>query len=292
MYTVNWNTWQEGCRGDRREGRWRITQHNIQHLTCRVILTLMGFMSWSCYGRVMLLLLIFYWVLGSCWYFCYYTQLHDTTSILKFGWWSFLPRFLLLAIPITIAPCSLLLLHFCAMVYCILIYQVCQVTRHISFKVLIQVTLILLLLVTLLCWRMIHMQYITLLCAPTIVILFQVKSFNNGIILVDPVITTPCAMFTSGTRHMSSNNRGHLLFISHYTMLCKYIFHNLPLYYLEYKFFNWLHYCYILYYVILLLFYPDEYPSFLLFSLIITSLQREGWYPGLTLGTHIHDWAQ
>ena len=89
------------------------------------------------------------------------------TSILKFVWWSFLSRFLLLAISITISPCSLLLLHFCAMVYCTLIYQACQVTSFFSFQVLMQVTFFyLLLLVTLLHWRLTDMQYIALLCAP------------------------------------------------------------------------------------------------------------------------------
>jgi len=82
------------------------------------------------------------------------------------------------------------------------------------------------------------MQYIALLCAPMIIILFQVKSFNNGILLVDLVMTTPCAMFTSGTRHMPPYQRGHLLFTSSITMLCKYILQHLPLYYLEYIFPN------------------------------------------------------
>ena len=61
------------------------------------------------------------------------------------------------------------------------------------------------------------MQYIALLCAPMIIsliiILFQVKSFNDGILLVDPVMSTTCAMCTSGTRHMPSSHRGHLLII-------------------------------------------------------------------------------
>merc|ERR1712194_842810 len=62
------------------------------------------------------------------------------TSILLFIWWS---RFLLLAVTLTISPCSLLLLHFCAMVYCTLIYQACQSISFISFHVLIQVTFLL-----------------------------------------------------------------------------------------------------------------------------------------------------
>ena len=156
--------------------------------------------SCSCFGRVLVLLLIFYWVLGSCWYFYYYPQLNDTTFILKFVWWSFLSRFLLLAISFTISPCSLLLLHFCAMVYYTLIHQVCQVMSYISFQVLIQVIIILLLLVTLLHWRLTNMQYIALPCAPMfisiIIISFQVKSFNDGILLIDPVMSSTCAMCT------------------------------------------------------------------------------------------------
>ena len=161
-------------------------------------------------------LLIFCWVLGSCWYFCYYTQLHDTESFLKFDWWSYLPRFLLLAISITISTCSFLLLHFCATVYCTLIHQVCQTTSYISFQVLIQVTFILLLIVTLLHWRLPDMQYMVLPCAPMfipmLIFSFQVKSFNDGILLVDPVMTSTCTMCTSGTRHMYlSCHRVHLL---------------------------------------------------------------------------------
>merc|ERR1712161_20371 len=58
---------------------------------------------------------------------------NDTTPILRFVWWSFLSRFLLLAILLIISTCSLLLLHLCAIVYCTLIYQVCQVTSSIFF---------------------------------------------------------------------------------------------------------------------------------------------------------------
>ena len=46
------------------------------------------------------------------------------------------------------------------------------------------------------------------------------------------------------------------------TMLCKYILQHLPLYYLEYIFLNGLPYCCMLYYIILLLVYPDLCPSF------------------------------
>ena len=146
------------------------------------------------------------------------------------------------------------------------------------------------LLVTLLHWRLTDMQYIALLCAPMIIsliiILFQVKSFNNGILLVDPVMASPCTMCTSGTRHMPSSHCGHLTTYS--TMLYEYILQPLLLYYLEYIFLNWLPYYYILlYYFCFTLIYVLP---FLHFYLLITSQERGGCYPGLTSGTHIHDW--
>ena len=72
------------------------------------------------------------------------------------------------------------------------------------------------------------------------------------------------------------------------TMLCEYILQHLLMYYLEYIFLNWLPYWYILlfyFYFTLIYVLP-----FLLSSLLITSQERGGCYPGLTLGTHIHDW--
>ena len=105
------------------------------------------------------------------------------------------------------------------------------------------------------------MQYIVLPCVPMIIsmliILFQVKSFNDGILLVDPVMSGTYAKCTSSTRHLLSSHCGHLLII--------------PSCYVN-KFFNiWL--CIILniyfftdcltaiYYIILLLVYPDICPS-------------------------------
>ena len=166
----------------------------------------------------MVLLLFFYWVLPSWWYFYYHIRLIDTTSILKFIWWSFLSRFLLLAISITISLCSLLLLYFYATVYYSLVYQVCRVMSDISLQVLIQFTFILLLFVTLLNWRLTDMQYIALLCTPMIIsmiiIIFQVKSFNDGILLVDPVISSTFAICTTSVlRYMLFSHRVHLLII-------------------------------------------------------------------------------
>ena len=103
------------------------------------------------------------------------------------------------------------------MVYCTLIHQVCQVTSFFSFQAFIQVTIIFLLLVTLLHWRLTDIQYIVLPCTPMItsmiIISYQVKSFNDGDLLVDPVMSSPCAICTSGTRHMPSSHCGHLLII-------------------------------------------------------------------------------
>jgi len=76
------------------------------------------------------LLLLFFFRYNFNWYYIY----SDINLVV------FPSRFLLLAISFTISPCSLLLLHLCAMVYCTLIYQACQVTSFISFQVLIQVT--------------------------------------------------------------------------------------------------------------------------------------------------------
>ena len=147
-------------------------------------------------------------------------------------------------------------------------------------------------LLTLLHWRLTAMQYIALLCAPMIIsliiFLFQVKSFNEGILLVDSVMTSPCAMCTSGTRHMPSSHCGHLLITTYSTMFCKYILQHLLLYYLEYIFLNWLPYYYILYYYF---YFTLIYVLPVLLScLLITSQERGGCYPGLTSGTHIHDW--
>ena len=190
--------------------------------------------------------------------------MNDTTSILKFVWWSFLSRFLLLGISITISPCSLLLLllHFCAIVYCTLIYQVCQVMSYISFQVLIQVIFILFIAAHhSLHWRLTVMQFIPLPCALMIIsmitISFQVKSFNDGIFLVDPVMSSTCVLCISGTRHMPSSQSIHLL--------------NFPPCYAN-TFLN-ICFCIILntyfltdclttiYYIVLLLFYPDIRPS-------------------------------
>ena len=73
------------------------------------------------------------------------------------------------------------------------------------------------------------------------------------------------------------------------TMLCRYILQYLLLYYLEYIFFNWLPYCYILYNNTFIL---PWYMSllFLLTYLLITRKGRRGCYPGLTSGTQNHDW--
>jgi len=61
------------------------------------------------------------------------------------------------------------------------------------------------------------MQYIVLPYAPMllsmIIISFQVKSFTDGIVLVDPAMSSTCALCTSGTRHMPSSYHGHLLII-------------------------------------------------------------------------------
>ena len=135
------------------------------------------------------------------------------------------------------------------------------------------------------------MQYITLPCAlmfiSMLIISFQVKSFNDGILLVDPVMSFTCAMCTSGTRHMPSSHCGHLLII--------------PSCYAN-TFFN-ICFCIILntyfltdclttiYYIMLYYFYFTliYVLSFLLSSLLITSQERGGCYPGLVSGTHIHD---
>ena len=108
------------------------------------------------------------------------------------------------------------------------------------------------------------------------------------ILLVDPVMSNPCAMCTSDTRHMPSSHCGHLLITTYSTMLYKYILQHLLLYYLEYIFLNWLPYYYILYYYF---YFTLIYVLPVLLSyLLITSQERGGCYPGLTSGTHIHDW--
>ena len=152
------------------------------------------------------------------------------------------------------------------------------------------------LFVTLLHWRLTDMQYIALLCAPMIIsliiILFQVKSFNDGILLVDSVMISPCAMCTSGTRHMPSSHCGHLLITTYSTMFCEYILHYLLLYYLEYIFLHWLPYCYILYFITFIL---PWYVSFLFYSPTCLSQARRGEgviqdsYPGLVSMTEIWD---
>jgi len=122
------------------------------------------------------------------------------------------------------------------------------------------------------------MQYIALPCAPMtismIIISFQVKSFNDGILLVGPVMSSTCALCTSGTRHL-------LLIIP-------------PCYAIT--FFN-ICFCIILntyfltdcltalYFIILLLFYPDMCPSF--FTLLL-AYHKPG--EGRVLSrTHIRD---
>ena len=43
LYTVNYNTWQEGCWGDRREGRLHnTTQHTTQHYRSKLFSPLRG----------------------------------------------------------------------------------------------------------------------------------------------------------------------------------------------------------------------------------------------------------
>ena len=121
------------------------------------------------------------------------------------------------------------------------------------------------------------MQYIALLCAPMIIsliiILFQVKSFNDGILLVDPIMASPCAMCTSGIRHMLSSHCGHLLITTYFIMLREYILQYLLLYYLEYIFLNWLPYYYILYYITFIL---PWYMPFLFYSPACLSQARRG----------------
>ena len=110
------------------------------------------------------------------------------------------------------------------------------------------------------------MQYIALPCAPIfismIIISFQVKSFNDGILLVDPVMSSTCAMCTSGTRHMPSSHRGHLLIIpscsaNTFFNICFCIILNT----------YFLTDCLTAIFYILFLFYPDMCPSF--FTLLI-----------------------
>ena len=135
------------------------------------------------------------------------------------------------------------------------------------------------------------MQYIALSCAPMfipmLIISFQVKSFNDGILLVDPAMSFTCAMCTSGTRHMPSSHCGHLLIIppSHantFFNICLCIILNTyfltdcltAIYYIMLYYFSFTLICFL---------------PFLLSSLLITSQERGGCYPGLTSMTQIHD---
>jgi len=228
------------------------------------------------------LLLLFFFRYNFNWYYIY----SDINLVV------FPSRFLLLAISLTISPCSLLLLHFCAMVYCTLIYQACQVTSFISFQVLIQVTFFLFIAARHSSslkadWHAIHRAALCtddnidaynffssqvfqcwssfgdVVMSSTCVRSVQTLVHLLIILLVDPVMSNPCVMCTSGTRHMPSSQCGHLLITTFSTML---------LYYLEYIFLNWLPYYYILYITFIL----PWYMSFLFYSPACLSQARRG----------------